>query len=132
MQLKYKKDLCSVWRKCCDCLNMSKVVCKISCWRFAGCVPQLGRLVEVDSGQIKILIEKDPCYTMQQMAYTLKISALRTENHLYRLGYVNCFDVWVTHKLREKTFLTTFLHAILYLNIIQTLFLKQTVMGSEK
>ena len=94
--------------------------------------PQLVGQFEVDSGQIKILIEKDPCYTMQQMAYTLKISTLRTENHLYRLGYVNCFDVWVTHKLREKTFLTTFLHTILYLNIIQTLFLKQTVMGSEK
>ena len=55
MQLKYKKDLCSVWRKCCDCLNMSKVVCKISWWRFAGCVPQLGRLVEVDSNQMETL-----------------------------------------------------------------------------
>ena len=83
-----------------------------------------GRLVEVDSGQIKILIEKGPCYTMHQIVDTLTMSKSSTENHLYHLGYVNCFDVWVPHKLCEKTFLTTFLHAILYLNIIKMLFLK--------
>ena len=129
-----QKTICAVYGKCTEIDWMhQKWFDKICAGDFSqDDAPCSGRLVEVDSGQIKILIEKDPCYTMQQMAYTLKISALRTENHLYRLGYVNCFDVWVTHKLREKTFLTTFLHAILYLNIIQTLFLKQTVMGSEK
>ena len=33
-QLKRTKDLRSVWRKCCDWLNVSKVICKVSCWRF--------------------------------------------------------------------------------------------------
>ena len=30
----HKKDLCSVWWRCCDWLNTSKVVCEVSCWRF--------------------------------------------------------------------------------------------------
>ena len=34
MQLKHKKYSCSVWRRCCDRSNVSKVVCKVSCWRF--------------------------------------------------------------------------------------------------
>ena len=29
-----KADLCSVWRRYSDWSNMSKVTCKISCWRF--------------------------------------------------------------------------------------------------
>ena len=28
---KKKKDLCSVWGRCCDLLNMSKVVGEVSC-----------------------------------------------------------------------------------------------------
>ena len=32
----------------------------------------------------------------------LKISKSRTENHLHKIVYVNCFDVSVLHKLREK------------------------------
>lgn len=35
-----QKDLCSVWRSCCDWLKMSKVVCELLCWRFlAGWYP---------------------------------------------------------------------------------------------
>ena len=35
----------------------------------------------------------------------LKISKSRTENHLHKLGYINCFDVSVLHKLRKKSLL---------------------------
>ena len=80
--------------------------------------PQLGRPVEVDSDQIETLIENSQHYTTLEVADILKISKPSTENHLYQLGYANCFDVWVPHKLREKeTFLTIFLNIILYLNV---------------
>ena len=34
-----KKDLCSVWRRCCDWSNVSKVIWEVSCERFhaGGC-----------------------------------------------------------------------------------------------
>ena len=38
-----------------------------------GDAPQLGRPVEVDSKQIKTLTGNDQCYTMQEIAYILKI-----------------------------------------------------------
>ena len=64
--------------------------------------PQLGRPVEVDSDQIKTLIENNQRYTTQETANILKISKSSVENHLHQLGYVHCFDVWVPHKLSEK------------------------------
>ena len=51
---------------------------------------------------------------MQEIADILKITKSSVENHLYWLGYIHCFDVWVPYKLSEKTFLTIFLHVILY------------------
>ena len=59
----------------------------------------MGRPVEVDSDQIETLIESNECYTMGEIANILKISKSSIENHLHQLGYVNCFDVWVPHKL---------------------------------
>ena len=59
---------------------MSKVVCKISCWRFhAGDflledAPRSGRPVKVDSDQIETLIENNQHYTMWEIANILKIS----------------------------------------------------------
>ena len=61
-----------------------------------------GRPVEVDSDQIKTLIENNECYTTQEIAEILKISKSSIENHLYQLGYVNHFDVWVPRKLSKK------------------------------
>ena len=63
--------------------------------------PWSGRPVEV-SNPIETLIENNYCYTTWERANTLKISKSSAENHLYQLGYVNCFDVWVPHKLSEK------------------------------
>ena len=33
-EMQKKKNWCSVWRKCCDWLNVSKVACVVLCWRF--------------------------------------------------------------------------------------------------
>ena len=76
--------------------------------------PQLGRPFEVDSDQIKTLIENNQCYTMWEIANILKISKSSIENHLYQLGYANHFGVWVPYKLSEKISLTIFLHTILH------------------
>ena len=82
--------------------------------------PPSGRPVEVDKDQIKTLIENNRHYTMREISDILRISKSSVENHLHQLGYVNLFDVWVPRKLSEKTFLTVFPHAILYLNIMKT------------
>ena len=42
---------------------------------------------------------------MQKIADIFKISKSRAENHLQQLKYVNCFDVWMLHKLTEKSLL---------------------------
>ena len=39
---------------------------------------------------------------MQDIANILKISKSSVENHVHQLGYVNCFDIWVPHKLSKK------------------------------
>ena len=73
-----------------------------------------GRPVEVDSNQIKTIIENSQRYTMQERTNILKISKSSIENDLHQLGYVNHFDVWVQRKLRKKNLLTIFPHVILY------------------
>ena len=78
--------------------------------------PWSDRPVEVDSDQIETLIENNQHYTKWEIADILKISKSSAENHLYHLGYVNRFDVWVPHKLSKKTFFV-FPQAILYLNV---------------
>ena len=82
--------------------------------------PWSGRPVEADRDQIETLTENHQHYTTREIADILKISKSSVENHLHKLGYVNHFDVWVPQKLSEKTFLTVFPHAILYLNITKS------------
>ena len=67
--------------------------------------PRLGRPVDGDSNQIETLIENNQCYATREIVDILKISKSSTENHLHQLGYVHCFDVWVPHKLSEKSLL---------------------------
>ena len=75
LKCKKKKDFCSVWRKCCDWLNVSKVVCKVLCWRFlTGRCSTVSRPVEVDTEQLETLIESNRHYTMWERANVLKIS----------------------------------------------------------
>ena len=111
---------------------MSKVVCEVSCWRFlaGGDAPWSGRPVEVDSDQIETLIENNQRYTTWEI---VTYSKYEYENHLHQPGYVNRFDVWVPHKLREKNLLDhiSACDSLLKCNE-NVLFLKQIVMGDEK
>ena len=61
----------------------------------------LGRPVEVDKDQIETIIENNQHYTKQGIANILRISKSSADNRLYQLGYVNHFDVWVSHNLSE-------------------------------
>ena len=67
--------------------------------------PWLDRPVEVDSDQIKTLIENNQRYTTREIADILKVSKSSVENHLHQLGYVNRFGVWVPRTLSEKNLL---------------------------
>ena len=78
-------------------------------------------------------LENNQHYTMREIAYILKISKLSFENHLYQLGYVNHFDVWVSHNLFEKYFLDHISTCDSLLKCNENLlFLKQIMMGNEK
>ena len=74
-----------------------------------------GRPVEVDSNPFETLIANSQYYTMWETENMFKISKSSFENHLQQLGYVNCFDVCVPLLQKKETFLTVFLHVILYL-----------------
>ena len=94
---------------------MEKVLTDGTCqkWFLKFCVgdfllddtPWLGRPVKVDSDQIKTLTENNQCYTTSEIFDIIKISKSSTENHLYQLGYVNCFDGWVPHKQQQQNLL---------------------------
>ena len=51
--------------------------------------PRFGRPVEVDSDQVKTLIENSQHYSMQEIDDILKIPKSSIENHLHQLGYVH-------------------------------------------
>ena len=55
----------------------------------------------LDKDQIETIIENNQHYTKQGIANKLRISKSSAENRLYQLGYVNHFDVWVSHNLSE-------------------------------
>ena len=71
---------------------------------------------EVDSDQVKTVIENNEWCTMWEIANILKISRSSIEDNLHQLGYINCFDVWVPRKSveKKKNFLTIIPHPILY------------------
>ena len=95
--------------------------------------PQSGRPVDVDSEQIKTLIENKQHYTMREIANILKISKSSTENHLHPFGYVNRSDVWVPHKSGEKNLLDHISTCDSLLKHNENVpFLKQIVTGDEK
>ena len=95
--------------------------------------PQSGRPVEVDSDQIKTLIENNQCYTTREIADILKMSKSSVENHLHQLGYVSRFGVLVPHKLSEKNLLDCISSCDSLLKRNENVpFLKQIVMGNEK
>ena len=92
-----------------------------------------GRPVEVDNNHIGTLIENNQRYTTQEIANIFKISKSSIENHLRQLGYVNCFDVWVLHKLSKENLLDNISARDSLLKCNENIpFLKQIVKGDEK
>ena len=70
---------------------------------------------------------------MWETANILKISKSSVENHLYQLGYVNRFEVWVPCKLRGKNLdRISSCDSLLLKRNENILFLKQIVTGDEK
>ena len=87
--------------------------------------------VVVDRDQIKTLIENSQCYFTWDIADIPRISKSSVKNNLYLLGYINCFDVWVTHKW--KKLLDRFLACNSLLKHKENiLLLKYVVVGHEK
>ena len=68
---------------------------------------------------------------MQEIADTFKISKSSVENHLYQLGYVNHFDVWVPPKLSQKNLDYISARDSLLKHNENILFLKQIVTGDD-
>ena len=68
-----KKNLCSIWRRCCDWSNVLKVVCTISCWRFLTGWCRSSRPIEIDSDQTETWIEDHQHSTTEELAGILKI-----------------------------------------------------------
>jgi len=54
-----------------------------------------GRLSTTDEDQIKTLIENNPRYTTRKLEM-LNTSKSTIHEHFVKLGYINCFDVWIS------------------------------------
>lgn len=95
--------------------------------------PRSGRPTEVDSNDIKALVEQDRTIKVREIAETLKIGYGTVQRHLQQLGYVSRLDVWVPHKLTEMNLANR-------ISICNSLlkrhesdpFLKRIVTGDEK
>ena len=73
-QLKHKiKDVCSVWRGCCDWQNVSTVVCEVPCGDFSlDDAPRSGGPVEADS-ETETLIDNNQHFITWEIADIFKI-----------------------------------------------------------
>ena len=92
-----RKDLCSVQRGCCGWLNVSKVVCKVSCWDFSlEGAPWSGRPVQVNSDQVETLTENNQHSTTQEAANILKIS--KSVKLLVKMK--NCVSYFIENNIR--------------------------------
>ena len=60
-----------------------------------------GKPSTTDEDQIKTLIENNPRYTRRKLEM-LNTSKSIIHEHFVKLGYINCFDVWISHDLTEK------------------------------
>lgn len=82
--------------------------------------PWLGRPAGIDSGQIKTLIENNQCSTTWEIANILKISKLAIEESLAPslvLLIALLFGIHLSSGKKKQTFLSLFLHVIVYLNV---------------
>lgn len=60
-----------------------------------------GRSTEIESDDIKAIVDVNPTQTVREIATRLKISHTSVEKHLHKIGYVSRLNVWVPHKLTE-------------------------------
>ncbi|EFN78757.1 Histone-lysine N-methyltransferase SETMAR, partial [Harpegnathos saltator] len=63
--------------------------------------PRSGRPIEINSSDIKSIIEVNPSQSVREIATTLNISHTSVEKHLRQMGYFSRVNVWVPHKLTE-------------------------------
>ncbi|KAL1122903.1 hypothetical protein AAG570_003228 [Ranatra chinensis] len=56
--------------------------------------PRSCRPTEINSDEVKEMVDTNPRYTTRQIAYILEISKSSVENHPHQLGYVSRLDVW--------------------------------------
>ena len=70
--------------------------------------------------------------TTQKIADTLQISESSIENYLYQLVCTHLFDVWISHKLSNKSLPDHISHAILYWKVRITFHFKNKVWWKMK
>lgn len=63
--------------------------------------PRPGRPQEIESIDVKAIVDQNPSQSVRDIAEALDISHASVENHLRKLGYVSRLDVWVPHSLTE-------------------------------
>lgn len=85
------KDWCSVWR--CNVDEHIRVACGSFVLEVSYIFMPHSLQTSLSWYQIDILIDNEQHYTTWERANTLKISKISVENHLHKLGYINCFDV---------------------------------------
>ncbi|XP_036369727.1 histone-lysine N-methyltransferase SETMAR-like [Octopus sinensis] len=61
-----------------------------------------GRPSKLDEDILKAKTEENSNITTEELAEELKVSKSTTHEHLVKLGYISCYNVWVPHKLSEK------------------------------
>ena len=100
-----RKDLCSVWRRCCDWLNISEVVCSFMLEIPHWMRPSTVRTFHSQVDELKLIVIKWR-YWEQSMLYHTRDSRTYSKypNQTLKIicGYVHSFDVWVPHKLCKK------------------------------
>ena len=131
-QLNHKINICAVFgESALICQMCQKWLAKICAGDFLlDNASHSSRPVETDSNQMGTWSENNLHYTMREISGILKICKSSFENHLYQLGYINCFDVWVPHKwIRPSWLYFCMWFSTCNENI---LLLKQIVTGDEK
>ena len=108
------KDLCSVWRRCCDWLKVSTVVCKVL---YRTMLPgQVGQLILILINQ-DIDWEQSTLYILGDTRHTWNMQTKRWKSLAPAWWCSFTALMFGFHVKQKKTFLTVFPHAILYLNV---------------
>lgn len=96
MQLKHRKwFLCFFfWRRYCE--TCQKWFAKFNIGEFLLIdAPKSTKPLEVDSGQIKTLLQNNQCCMTRNTINIMKTFKSSSYNHLDQLEYVTCIDIWL-------------------------------------